>query len=385
MQMFLTIPFLQILFLIFFFVRPLRLQKIFKLLIAIALACACLKNFAYLFIENATIMDLKLSKKTAFILDIIYFTSIFIFIFTLSRSIINGIYKLASFDVRKYIINPHSKVAAIVITLLAALIGLKGVINGFAPPEDTFYSISMDNLRPEYKGFKIVLLSDLHISAPTSEQEIIDIVERVNALNADMVAITGDFVDGDVLELSEKTKHLFSLQSRFGTYAVSGNHEFYSGYSSWMEYFSEGGIHMLENDSVILKDIHGIGILNVAGIVDIASLRQKSDYLTKRGAKTNLKKAFKKVDRTLPVVFLTHQPSVSVKTMDKSDLTLSGHTHGGLAPLLKNIVSAKNSGFVSGLYDFGKQRVIVSNGTRIWAGVPLRLNTPAQIVVIELK
>ena len=82
---------------------------------------------------------------------------------------------------------------------------------------------------------------------------------------------------------------------------------------------------------------------------------------------------------------MSHQPKIANQLKEISDLTFCGHTHGGLMPGLKQIVAKVNGGYVSGLYNTGRQRVIVSNGTRIWAGAPLRLHDPSQIVYVTLK
>ena len=385
MFLFILFPFIQALFLIFFFVKPLKIHVFFKYIVGAILTVSSFKIFAYLFIEDASIMDLKLSKETAFIVDSAFFTSVFVFIFTLLRSIINVIAKVFCFNPKKYLISPYSKRMAIVLVVMAALTGLRALTNAFEAPDETNYTIKIDKLKSRYKGFKIVQLSDLHICASTTEDEIISIVDRVNALNPDVVVITGDFVDGQVLELSVKARHLFNLKSTFGTFGVSGNHEFYSGYSSWMEFLEDGGIRMLENDSVTLRNFRGRPILNIAGISDLSSLNPHLNVKIKEKEKTDFEKAFRKVDFSYPVILLSHQPSAALKVKELSDLTISGHTHGGLAPVLKSIVKSKNSGFVSGLYEIGKEKLIVSNGTRIWAGVPLRLDTPAEINVITLE
>lgn len=114
-------------------------------------------------------------------------------------------------------------------------------------------------------------------------------------MNPDVVVITGDFVDGQVLELSVKARHLFNLKSTFGTFGVSGNHEFYSGYSSWMEFLEDGGIRMLENDSVTLRNFRGRPILNIAGISDLSSLNPHLNVKIKEKEKLILKRHSEKL------------------------------------------------------------------------------------------
>ncbi|MGN0901877.1 MAG: metallophosphoesterase, partial [Succinivibrio sp.] len=224
----------------------------------------------------------------------------------------------------------------------------------------------------------IVQLSDLHVSLPSTIEEMEDIVNTVNKLNADLVVITGDFVDGDIKTLDEKISPVFKIKSKHGIYAVSGNHEFYSGYEQWISYLEKGGIRFLENTSTIITTKDGRGILNLCGLIDPTGQNYGFD-------KPEILNAVKDIDPDLPVVFLSHQPKLADDLKKVSDLTLSGHTHGGLMPILKSIVKSANKGYVSGLYKIENQWLIVNNGTRIWAGIPLRIATPAEISVIKLS
>ena len=174
------------------------------------------------------------------------------------------------------------------------------------------------------------------------------------------------------------TKILFKLKAKYGVYAVSGNHEFYSGYTEWLNYFSRGGIKFLENDGTVITDDNGTPLLNLCGLIDLSAPRYGF-------ASPDIKKAIENINSSVPTVFLTHQPKIALKLKELSALTLAGHTHGGLMPGLKQIVAAANGGLVSGYYRLDNEQVIVTNGTRIWAGVPLRLNTPSQLIKIVLN
>ena len=262
--------------------------------------------------------------------------------------------------------------------VISCFLGITGVINGFAPPEDITYNLKINNLPKEAQGFKLIHLADLHISAPTTESEIEDIVKRTNAEDPDLIVITGDFIDGDIAYLDHMTKILFKLKAKYGIYAVSGNHEFYSGYTEWLNYFSRGGIKFLENDGTVITDDNGAPLLNLCGLIDLSAPRYGF-------ASPAIKKAIEDINSSVPTVFLIHQPKIALKLKEISALTLAGHTHGGLMPGLKQIVAAANGGLVSGYYRLDNEQVIVTNGTRIWAGVPLRLNTPSQLIKIVLN
>lgn len=371
-------PFIQALVIILCFILPLKKVSLkYKILLAIIFGLGSLKQYIYIF-SGGDMMDPKLSRYPAIFFDTIYFSSIFLFLLTLIRMIINGVYKLSRLNLSKFIIPAQSTRYAALFLLIACLIGGRAVFNGFAPPVDKFYEITVKNLPSEANDLRIVELADLHISAPTISSEIEDIVKRVNETEPDLILIAGDFVDGTIEELDYMTKILFNLKAKYGVYAVSGNHELYSGYKNWIEYFEKGGIKFLENDGVIIRNEKGVPLLNVCGVIDISAPRFNLP-------EADIQKALANTDRNLPTIFMSHQPKLANQLKDKSDLTLCGHTHGGLMPGLKQIVAKVNGGYVSGLYNTGRQRVIVSNGTRIWAGAPLRLHDPSQIVYVTLK
>ena len=133
----------------------------------------------------------------------------------------------------------------------------------------------------------------------------------------------------------------------------------------------------MENDGGVITDRDGREYLNLCGVIDLSAYRIGLP-------KSNPDEALKNARPDLPTVFMTHQPKIAGELTQKVDLTLAGHTHGGLMPGLKQIVAAANGGYVSGYYNIGREKLIVSNGTRIWAGAPLRLNDPAEISIITL-
>lgn len=378
MLAFLIYPFVQSLLIILFFVLPLKkLSKTVRIVLALLFGIGSLKIYFYLF-TGGTFMDPKLTRYPAIISDCIYFSAIFLCILTLLRMILNGIFKLVRLNIHRYLIPAFSTRYAAVMMVISCFLGITGVINGFAPPEDITYNLKINNLPKEAQGFKLIHLADLHISAPTTESEIEDIVKRTNAEDPDLIVITGDFIDGDIAYLDHMTKILFKLKAKYGIYAVSGNHEFYSGYTEWLNYFSRGGIKFLENDGTVITDDNGTPLLNLCGLIDLSAPRYGF-------ASPDIKKAIENINSSVPTVFLTHQPKIALKLKELSALTLAGHTHGGLMPGLKQIVAVANGGLVSGYYRLDNEQVIVTNGTRIWAGVPLRLNTPSQLIKIVLN
>ncbi|MDY6465065.1 MAG: metallophosphoesterase, partial [Succinivibrio dextrinosolvens] len=230
-------PFIQAIVIIMCFILPLKKVSLkYRILLALIFGLGSLKQYIYIF-SGGDMMDPKLTRYPAIFFDTIYFSSIFLFLLTLLRMLINGLYKLSRLNFSKLIIPAQSTRYAALFLLIACLIGGRAVFNGFAPPVDKFYEISVKNLPAEANDLRIVELADLHISAPTIPSEIEDIVERVNKNEPDLILIAGDFVDGSIEELDHMTKILFKLKAKYGVYAVSGNHELYSGYKEWIDYF----------------------------------------------------------------------------------------------------------------------------------------------------
>ncbi|MGN1281480.1 MAG: metallophosphoesterase [Succinivibrio sp.] len=377
MTAFIIHPFLLALIICTGFIAPIKgISRSVKAVLMIIVIAFSLKIFIFVF-TGGTLMDAKLSRTPAIIATSGYFTCIFICLLTILRMLVNSLYRLSRLSLKKHVITAGSLRYSLIILVLSATLGVTGVVNGFAKPEDTEYKVQIKGLSDRYDGFRIVLLADLHISIPTTEEEMDSLVRRVNEKKADLIVIAGDLVDGEISELSRLTDKLFGLKAKYGVYASSGNHEFYSGYKNWLAYFEHGGIRFLENSSVIIKDEDGENILNLCGLMDAAAPRFGYEG-------PDIKKATENTDRSLPFVFIAHQPKIAHNLADISSLTLSGHTHGGLMPGLKHIVASANGGLVSGMYQLQSETVIVSNGTRIWAGVPLRIDTPSEIITIEI-
>lgn len=370
-------PFLIAFILIWRFVLPLKLNKKIKLLLGVCMSLISLKLYVYL-ILGGSLMDPNLNRSASLILNALNFSALILALLVLLRDLINLIYKVLRFNFKAQLLKPYSLLCALILSGISFSLGIVGTYNAFKAPIITNYTISYKNLPPKAHNFSIAMLSDLHISAPISKEDVATIVSLTNAEKPDLIVITGDFVDGKVSDLKEKTDILFKLHARLGVYAVSGNHELYSGYKEWLHYLSAGGIKFLENTSTLIYNEEHQPLFNLAGVSDRNAWRFHETG-------PDFKKALAHIDTKLPTVMLCHQPSLAYDVVNKVELFLAGHTHGGQAPLIRNLVAAANLGLVSGLYKLENTDVIVSNGTKLWMGFPLRLNTPGEIVKITLK
>jgi predicted MPP superfamily phosphohydrolase len=236
--------------------------------------------------------------------------------------------------------------------------------------------IPIEDLDPALEGLRIVQLTDLHIGPTIKKPWIEGIVERVNALEADLVAITGDVVDGQVRALVEDVAPLAQLQSRHGSWLVTGNHEYYSGVEVWVEEFRRLGIRVLLNEHQVLR--HDDSALVIAGITDYRAERMKETHRSDPAA------AIAGAPEGILRLLLAHQPRSArlAHAAGHFDLQLSGHTHGGqffpwnlLVPFIQP--------FAVGLHQLGKMWIYTSRGTCYW-GPPIRMGAPAEITLIRL-
>jgi len=271
----------------------------------------------------------------------------------------------------------HGGVAESALAVLAAtpLITAIGFLMARRVARVVEVDVPVEKLPASLEGFTIAQISDVHVG-PTIKRDFVErIVDRVNGLAPDMVAITGDLVDGSVPQLAQHTAPLANLKSRHGTYAVTGNHEYYSGASQWIGELERLGAHVLVNEHVVLD--HDGAPITVAGVTDYSAHHfdpsQKSDP---RGA-------LRGAPQDAVKVLLAHQPRTAAAAAAAGyDLQISGHTHGGqFWPW--NLFVRFSQPFTAGLHRLGRMWVYISRGTGYW-GPPMRFGIPSEITRIRL-
>ncbi len=260
-------------------------------------------------------------------------------------------------------------------TMALALSGW-GVWSAVRPVEVKRLTVRLKKLPEALQGLRLVQLTDMHVGPTIGRNFVEDIVSKVNGLNADIVAITGDLIDGSVEELGDAVRPLGRIRSKLGTYFVTGNHEYYSGADDWLAFLFEIGLRPLRNEHVELG-VNGASI-HVAGVDDWTA------HQFGNGHGADMTRALQGRDDTKPVVLLAHQPVHFDQAREHGvDLQISGHTHGGqIFPFgfLTRLVQP----FVSGLHKRGDSQIYVSSGTGYW-GPPMRIAAPAEITLIELE
>jgi len=274
--------------------------------------------------------------------------------------------------------------------LLAVAITLLGFLNARRTPAVVRVDVPIAGLPAALHGFTLAQISDIHVGPTIKRAFLQRIVVKVNSLGADVVAITGDLVDGKVAELAGHVAPLAGLRSRHGTFFVTGNHEYYSGAHAWIAELRRLGLTVLMNEHVVLY--HGKRLLGV----DAQDDSQTVAPLVLAGVNDFTAHHFDPTHRSDPAlallgappaalvrVLLAHQPRSAQAALEAGfDLQLSGHTHGGqFWPW--NLFVPLQQPFTAGLNRLNALWVYTSRGTGYW-GPPKRFGAPSEITALRL-
>ncbi len=270
------------------------------------------------------------------------------------------------------------------VPVLALVVTLIGFVNARRVAQVVRVDVPIDDLPPALHGFSIAQISDIHVGPTIKRGYLAAIVGRVNALQPDLIAVTGDLVDGSVAQLREHTAPLADLVARHGTYFVTGNHEYYSNAPAWIAEVQRLGLTVLSNQHVVLDhhDVNGRTAdraqLLVAGVTDFTAHHFDA---------TERSDPAKSIAGAPPGVavrmLLAHQPrSAEAAAAAGFDLQLSGHTHGGqFFPW--NLFVPLQQPYTSGLNRLRQMWVYTSRGTGYW-GPPKRFGAPSEITYLRL-
>jgi predicted MPP superfamily phosphohydrolase len=266
--------------------------------------------------------------------------------------------------------------SAVAVPLLALGVTLVGFVNARRLARVVRVEVPIAGLPAELDGYLIAQISDIHVGPTIKRPYLNAIVNKVNALKPDAIAVTGDLVDGSVQRLALHTAPLARLSAPDGAFFVTGNHEYYSGAEQWIAEVRRLGLRVLMNEHVIRR--RGEAALMIAGVTDYTAQHfnpaHKSDpHLAAAGAPRDV--AVK--------ILLAHQPRSAAQAADAGfDLQLSGHTHGGqFFPW--NFFVPLQQPFVAGLNRVRSLWVYTSRGTGYW-GPPKRFGAPSEITLVRL-
>ncbi|EAJ5698353.1 metallophosphoesterase [Campylobacter lari] len=253
--------------------------------------------------------------------------------------------------------------------ILSVSMVFKGFVNAISAPKVNEVDIKIKNLKED---LNIALLSDVHLGKNLGEDFLKTLIDEVNALNADIIIIAGDLIDADIASMTY-INLLENFKSKYGTYFVYGNHEYYNDINAISK-----KLKTLKNFKVLEDESIDFGDFTLSGTLDLAAKRL--------GFKeSNIEKIKTQINQEKVNILITHQPKY-VKTYDVRgfDLILSGHTHAGqIFPF--SLLVYLEQGFVYGLYKLSKDSLLyVSSGAGFW-GPAVRFLAPSEIALIRLK
>ena len=298
-----------------------------------------------------------------------------LFVLTLLRDVIELVLLLAGLVGLPRVPGHWLDLSAVGVVVVALVVTLIGLYNARRPPRVKIVDVPMKDLPPALNGFRIAQISDMHIGPTIKRPAMKHVVATINRLDVDVVAITGDLVDGNVYELSRHVAPLAGLRSRHGTFFVTGNHEYYSGVMPWLKYLPTLGVRILMNEHVIL--LHHHAPLVLAGVADFSAHNYEPSH------RSDAAMAIAGAPRAAIKVLLAHQPrSAPAAEAAGFDLQLCGHTHGGQF-LPWNFFVRFQQPFTAGLDRVKEMPIYTSRGTGYW-GPPKRFGAPSEITLLRL-
>lgn len=371
--MFFPYVYLAYIYLVLRLIVPLPLQRATRIVLALALLLVCQHHVIQRWVFG-TMYSPEIPRIFIILLGWLFCSFLLVLLLQLAADLVLlvawALRRGRRFEAR---LTLRLRYATIV---LAALLSAVGVGQAIQVPEVRRVELAIRDLPPALEGFRMVQLTDLHISRLMHEGWVREVVERSNALRPDLVVITGDLIDGSPQARARDVKPLADLAARHGVMASLGNHEYYFGAERWTRVFEGLGMRVLVNRHATIE--HEDARLTVAGVTDRVAPRFDME-----GPDTA--RAVLGAAPGAPVVLLSHQPiGVADNAEAGIDVQLSGHTHGGMIRGIDQVVKRANGGYVSGGYRVGGMQLYVSNGTGLWNGFPIRLGVAAEITEFVL-
>lgn len=255
-------------------------------------------------------------------------------------------------------------------------LGVQGLLAADELAEVVELELPIPGLPPALEGFRLVQLSDLHVGPTVRAALVRALVERANALQPDLVAVTGDLVDGLVSRIGEQVRPLGELRARHGVFFVTGNHEYYSGAPAWMDFVASLGITVLTDEHRVIE--HGGVRVVVAGVPDRSAARMVPGHLSDPAL------ALEGAPDAALRLLLAHQPRTALDAVGLGfHLMICGHTHGGqIFPYTWLIRLAQP--FTAGLSALEGMWIYVNRGATWW-GPPMRVGAPQEITLLVLR
>lgn len=305
-------------------------------------------------------------KTLYFLLSLTIGIGFLFFVGTIVYEFLHFIQKFIPFDPKKRIFFKQTSDLAF-LGAGSAYLGA-AILEGSKEPVIEFVTINQH--RFQKNSYRVVQISDMHIGGLIDKDFVTRSVETINALDPDIIAITGDLSDANIEDIQEAIDELRHLKSRFGVFYVIGNHEYFHALEQTIEHVKSLGIHVLENSSVLIN-----GDFYIVGVYDLFGFRSNT-YIP------DITKAMGTIPPNFPTLLLAHQPKfIDYLEGFAPSLILSGHTHGGQIWPFRYLVTFAQP-YLKGLHTLGENRhIYVNSGIGFW-GPPMRLGSHAEITCI---
>ncbi len=275
-------------------------------------------------------------------------------------------------DRRRFLVNASNAGVA----GLGAMLSTWGLVEAVRVPEVVEVRVPVEGLPRDLEGYRIAQISDVHVGPTIKGEWLRDTVAKVNETGADLIAVTGDLVDGSVEKLGVDVAPLGGLDAPDGVYFVTGNHEYYSGADEWCAEVARLGLTVLHNAHRVVT--HGAATMIVAGVTDYRAERHDEAH------KTDPDAALAGAPAADFKLLLAHQPrSVFRASRLGFDLQVSGHTHAGQFFPWSLFVGLAQP-VTAGLHLWDRTWIYVSRGTGYW-GPPNRAGVPSEITLLTLE
>ncbi len=353
------------------FILPLPWPWALKVLLALVLLIASQYHY-FSRLSSGSVFSPEFSRPLVIVFNVLFGAIVLLAMFQIALDVASLL--VLMFTWHFPVLAPEVRYAAGIAALALASFGVNRAI--IVPPLKDI-EIAIPGLAAEFDGYRIVQLTDLHISRLFPAVWTASMVTKTNALDANLIVITGDFIDGSLENRLADIEPLRGLSSHDGVYAISGNHEYFFDADAFLRHFEGMDMRLLSNSHAVIE--RGPAKLVIAGVPDRSAGR--NGY-----AAPDLGAALSGVPDEAPVILLDHQPMQAKQGADSGvALQLSGHTHGGMIVGMDRLLARANNGFVSGLYQVGSMQLYVNNGTALWPGFALRLGRPAELTRITLR
>jgi predicted MPP superfamily phosphohydrolase len=266
-----------------------------------------------------------------------------------------------------------AQITSLVVIIFVFLIVIAGHVNALFPRIKSL-EIGIPKSSKEIQDLNIVMISDIHLGTIIRSEYLKNLVNKINRLEPDLVLLAGDIVDEDVAPVAEQNmaKLFQDIKSKYGVFAITGNHEYFSGVKAAVSYMEAANIYVLQDTALKVADS-----FYIIGRKDLMAERMG-------GGRKSLEHILQDVDKTCPLILMDHQPyHLEVAEKNGIDLQLSGHTHNGqLFPFnyITRLVYERSWGYERR----GDTHYYVSCGIGTW-GPPIKTNSVPEIVNLKIN